>query len=59
MAVRIQQFPDWRSIKSKSNFGAEVDSAAEKIPDQCEKALKECNTIICIADTYGWDVVEE
>jgi hypothetical protein len=34
-------------------------AAAEKILDQCEKALKECNNIICIADKYGWDVVEE
>jgi hypothetical protein len=34
-------------------------ATAEKILDQCEKALKEHNTIIRIADIYGWDVVEE
>ena len=33
-------------------------AAAEKILDQCEKALKERNKIIRIADKYGWDVVE-
>ena len=34
-------------------------AAAEKNLDQCEKALKERNKIIRIADKYGWDVVEE
>ena len=34
-------------------------AAAERILDQCETALKERNTIIRIADRYGWDVVEE
>ena len=34
-------------------------AAAEKILDQCEKALKERNKIIRIADKYGWDIVEE
>jgi hypothetical protein len=31
-------------------------AAAKKIQDQCEKALKERNKIIRIADEYGWDV---
>jgi hypothetical protein len=34
-------------------------AAAKKIQDQCEKALKERNKIIRIADEYGWDVVED
>jgi hypothetical protein len=51
---RIDEVSKARAFLEQKSIAAD-----EKILDQCEKALKERNNIICIADKYEWVVMEE